>query len=82
MIVVFLSFVLGADVAVKQIGLGLAAAVFIDATLVRMLLVPSVMALLGNANWWLPRPLARVLPATFPREDEPLAESRDGAAAR
>src|SRR6202012_3964564 len=69
MIVVFLSFVLGADVAVKQIGLGLAAAVFIDATLVRMLLVPAVMELLGSANWWLPRPLARLLPATFARGD-------------
>ena len=86
MIVVFLSFVLGADVAVKQIGLGLAAAVFIDATLVRMLLVPAVMELLGKANWWLPRPLARLLPATSLRadslredslrEDEPLAGSQ------
>jgi RND superfamily putative drug exporter len=80
MIVVFLSFVLGADVAVKEIGLGLAAAVFIDATLVRMLLVPAVMELLGRANWWLPRPLARMLPATFLREDEPLAEGPAKAA--
>jgi uncharacterized membrane protein YdfJ with MMPL/SSD domain len=62
MIVVFLSFVLGADVSVKQIGLGLAVAVLIDATLVRLVLVPAVMELLGNANWWLPRPLARILP--------------------
>ena len=62
MIVVFLSVVLGADVAVKQIGLGLAAAVLIDATLVRLVLVPAVMELLGKANWWLPRPLARILP--------------------
>jgi len=62
MIVVFLSVVLGADVAVKQIGLGLAVAVLIDATLVRLVLVPAVMELLGTANWWLPRPLARILP--------------------
>ena len=62
MVVVFLSVVLGADVAVKQIGLGLAAAVLIDATMVRLVLVPAVMELLGNANWWLPRPLARILP--------------------
>jgi uncharacterized membrane protein YdfJ with MMPL/SSD domain len=62
MVVVFLSFVLGANVAVKQIGLGLAVAVLIDATLVRMVLVPAVMELLGPANWWLPAPLARVLP--------------------
>jgi RND superfamily putative drug exporter len=55
MVVVFLSFVLGADVSVKQIGLGLAVAVLIDATLVRLVLVPAVMELLGAANWWLPR---------------------------
>jgi uncharacterized membrane protein YdfJ with MMPL/SSD domain len=61
MVVVFLSFVLGANVAVKQIGLGLAVAVLIDATLVRMVLVPAVMELLGKANWWLPAPLARIL---------------------
>ena len=73
MVVVFLSFVLGANVSVKQVGLGLAVAVLIDATVVRMVLVPAVMELLGPANWWLPRPLARVLPAASPREGEPLA---------
>jgi RND superfamily putative drug exporter len=73
MIVVFLSFVAGANVSVKQIGLGLAVAVLIDATLVRMVLVPAVMELLGKANWWLPGPLARVLPKTSLSEDEPLA---------
>jgi RND superfamily putative drug exporter len=62
MVVVFLSFVLGANVSVKQVGLGLAAAVLIDATLVRLVLVPAVMELLGRANWWLPGPLDRVLP--------------------
>ncbi|HEV2375256.1 MAG TPA: MMPL family transporter, partial [Streptosporangiaceae bacterium] len=62
MIVVFLANVLGPEVSVKQIGLGLAAAVFIDATLVRLVLVPAAMELLGRANWWLPRPLARILP--------------------
>jgi uncharacterized membrane protein YdfJ with MMPL/SSD domain len=61
MIVVFLSFVLGANVSVKQVGLGLAVAVLIDATLVRLVLVPAVMELLGKANWWLPKPLARLL---------------------
>ena len=70
MVVVFLSFVLGANVAVKQIGLGLAVAVLIDATLVRMVLVPAVMELLGKANWWLPAPLARILPQASPGEDE------------
>jgi hypothetical protein len=51
MVVVFLSFVLTRDVSVKQIGLGLAAAVLVDATVVRMVLVPAVMELLGKANW-------------------------------
>jgi RND superfamily putative drug exporter len=73
MVVVFLSFVLGADVSVKQIGLGLAVAVLIDATLVRMVLVPAVMELLGKANWWLPGWLGRMLPKTSLSEDEPPA---------
>jgi uncharacterized membrane protein YdfJ with MMPL/SSD domain len=76
MVVVFLSFVLGADVSVKQVGLGLAVAVLIDATVVRMVLVPAVMELLGPANWWLPRPLARILPNTSAREGEPPAGTR------
>jgi RND superfamily putative drug exporter len=73
MVVVFLSFVAGGQVSVKQIGLGLAVAVLIDATLVRMVLVPAVMELLGKANWWLPGPLARVLPKASLSEDEPPA---------
>ena len=89
MVVVFLSFVLGADVSVKQIGLGLAVAVLIDASIVRLVLVPAVMELLGKANWWLPRPLARILPdagrdsardAVPAGEDHPAARSRAGAA--
>ena len=62
MVVVFLSFVLTPDVSVKQIGLGLAAAVLVDATVVRLVLVPAVMELLGTANWWLPGWLERRLP--------------------
>jgi RND superfamily putative drug exporter len=62
MISVFLAFVLGDQVFLKMIGLGMATAIFVDATLVRMVLVPSTMELLGDANWWLPRPLARILP--------------------
>jgi putative drug exporter of the RND superfamily len=62
MISVFLAFVATDDVTVKMFGLGLATAVFVDATLVRMVLVPSTMSLLGSANWWLPRWLDRVLP--------------------
>jgi uncharacterized membrane protein YdfJ with MMPL/SSD domain len=76
MVVVFLSFVLGADVSVKQVGLGLAVAVLIDATVVRMVLVPAVMELLGPANWWLPRPLARILPKTSAHEGEPPVDTR------
>jgi uncharacterized membrane protein YdfJ with MMPL/SSD domain len=64
MVVVFLSFDLTPDVSVKQIGLGLAAAVLVDATLVRLVLVPAVMELLGKANWWLPAWLDRILPGT------------------
>jgi uncharacterized membrane protein YdfJ with MMPL/SSD domain len=62
MVVVFLSFDLTPDVSVKQIGLGLAAAVLVDATVVRLVLVPAVMELLGKANWWLPGWLDRLLP--------------------
>jgi uncharacterized membrane protein YdfJ with MMPL/SSD domain len=63
MVVVFLSFDLTPDPGVKQVGLGLAVAVLIDATVVRLVLVPAVMEMLGQANWWLPRWLAKVMPA-------------------
>jgi RND superfamily putative drug exporter len=62
MIAVFLSVMLGADIGVKQLGLGLAVAVFVDATVVRLVLVPAMMELFGTANWWLPRWLDRLLP--------------------
>ncbi len=62
MISVFLAFVASENVTVKMFGLGLATAVFIDATVVRMVLVPATMSLLGSANWWLPRWLDRLLP--------------------
>jgi RND superfamily putative drug exporter len=54
MVCVFGSFVLAPDRDIKEFGLGLAVAVLIDATVVRMVLVPATMALLGNKNWWLP----------------------------
>jgi RND superfamily putative drug exporter len=63
MIFVFGSFVLGDERALKIAGLGLAVAVAIDATVVRLVLVPATMELLGDRNWWLPRWLDRVLPA-------------------
>jgi putative drug exporter of the RND superfamily len=62
MISVFGAFVLGDDPNGKLFGLGLAAAVFIDATIVRMVLVPATMSLVGRANWWLPGWLDRILP--------------------
>ena len=62
MVTVFLSSVLGEAVLGKMFGLGLAAAVFIDATLVRMVLVPATMELLGDRNWWLPAWIDRLLP--------------------
>jgi RND superfamily putative drug exporter len=62
MIAVFMSFVLGDLRVLKLLGLGLATAIFVDATIVRMVLVPSTMELLGNANWWIPKWLERVLP--------------------
>jgi RND superfamily putative drug exporter len=58
MCVVFLAFGLASVVIIKAIGIGLAIAIAIDATIVRILIVPSVMRLLGRANWWAPRPLS------------------------
>ena len=52
----------GDEPTVKMIGLGLATAVFVDATIVRMVLVPATMQLLGDANWWFPRWLERIVP--------------------
>jgi RND superfamily putative drug exporter len=62
MISVFGAFVLSSDVTAKLFGVGLGVAVLLDVTLVRMVLVPAAMSLLGHRAWWLPRPLARVLP--------------------
>ena len=62
MVFVFGSFLLEADRIIKLFGLGLAVAVLLDATIVRMLLVPATMELLGDRNWWLPRWLDRILP--------------------
>jgi len=78
MVVVFGSFLGESDRIVKLFGLGLAMAVLIDATIVRMLLVPATMELLGDRNWWLPRWLDRVLPRVHieapPDLDAELAE--------
>ena len=62
MVFVFGSFVLNGDPTVKQFGIGLAVAVLLDATIVRCLLVPALMVLMGRANWYLPRWVDRLLP--------------------
>ncbi|HXY72956.1 MAG TPA: MMPL family transporter, partial [Actinomycetota bacterium] len=63
MIAVFFSFVVGFDMRqIKEIGFGLAVAVLVDATVVRMVLVPATMELLGSANWWFPEWLSRRVP--------------------
>ena len=62
MVVVFGGFVLFPDRALQLFGLGLATAVLVDATIVRLILVPATMELLGDRNWWLPGWLDRTLP--------------------
>jgi putative drug exporter of the RND superfamily len=62
MIAVFSGFILGSNPTAKMFGLGLAVAVLVDATIVRLVLVPATMKLLGDANWWLPSWLDRLLP--------------------
>ncbi|MGD9703183.1 MAG: MMPL family transporter [Acidimicrobiia bacterium] len=62
MVVVFGSFLLENDRVLKLMGIGLATAIALDATVVRMLLVPATMELLGDKNWWLPRWIERILP--------------------
>ena len=67
MVAVFLGFASEVDVVVKQIGVGMAVAILLDATVVRMVLVPATMSLLGDWNWWVPGWLDRVLPTCAPR---------------
>jgi RND superfamily putative drug exporter len=76
MIAVFCGFALDSSVAVKMIGTGLAVAVLVDATLVRLVLVPATMTLLGRWNWWLPGRLDRVLPGSA-RVPAPIAGPAD-----
>ena len=76
MVFVFGSFVLNGDPTVKQFGIGLAAAVILDATVVRCLLVPARMVSLGKANWYLPRWLGRILPR-ISIEGEEYFKARD-----
>jgi putative drug exporter of the RND superfamily len=62
MVVVFGGFLLDPSRMLQQFGLGLAAAVLLDAVVIRSLILPAVMRLLGARAWWLPAPVARILP--------------------
>ena len=75
MVAVFVGFAIDPDITVKMMGVGMAAAVLVDATIVRLVLVPATMTLLGRANWWLPGWLDRLLP-------ELRIEPGDGPAVR
>jgi putative drug exporter of the RND superfamily len=70
MVVVFLSFAVADEIFLRLFGVGMAAAIIVDATVVRMVLVPAVMQVLGRANWWIPQWLDRILPRFDP---EPVA---------
>jgi RND superfamily putative drug exporter len=72
MVAVFLGFASEVDVTVKMLGLGMATAILLDATVVRMVLVPATMAMLGRWNWWLPTWLDRILPGVSVDGEEPL----------
>jgi RND superfamily putative drug exporter len=74
MVCVFGSFVFGPEVALKIMGLGLAVAVLVDATVVRLVLVPSTMELLGDWNWWIPKWLDRILPRVHVEAQKSLEE--------
>jgi RND superfamily putative drug exporter len=74
---VFGSFMVGDERSIKMIGFALASAIFIDATVVRLILVPSAMELMGRANWWAPDWLVRVLP-TIRVDAEPEASPAGG----
>jgi RND superfamily putative drug exporter len=77
MLVVFLSFVTGDQRVVKAFGLALASAVFLDAFVVRSLLLPSLLQLLDSRTWWLPATLDRLLPRIAVEAPTPLLLPRD-----
>jgi RND superfamily putative drug exporter len=80
MVVVFAVFALTGVPQIKEIGVGLSVAIALDATLVRLVLVPATMELMGDANWWLPKALDRVLPNMDFESDTP-AHDEDRAPA-
>jgi uncharacterized membrane protein YdfJ with MMPL/SSD domain len=74
MVAVFATFIATGVASIQQIGLGTAVAIALDATLVRLVLVPAAMAVMGRWNWWLPRPLRRILPRGELERFEPAPE--------
>lgn len=80
-VIVFAGFATGQMVGIKEMGLALALAVFVDATLVRCLLVPATMSLLGEANWWAPGPLRRLYARFGVSEGAPSRPSTTGSRA-
>ena len=79
MVSVFLAFVINGDPTVKQFGLGMAVAVAVDATVIRCLLVPAIMSLLGSAGWWMPKWLQRATPELSIEGGEWFSESKAAA---
>ena len=78
MVVVFGTFALTGVPQIKEIGVGLAVAIALDATLVRLVLVPAAMELMGDWNWWLPKRLDRILPhADFEMSEPDARLARD-----
>jgi len=88
MVSVFLAFVINGDPTVKQFGLGMAVAVAVDATVVRCVLVPAIMSLLGSSGWWLPKWMERATrssrskttngsPSTKPRRSRPMRYNKN-----
>jgi RND superfamily putative drug exporter len=81
MVAVFAAFIPSDDVLIKIIGVGMGSAILIDATVVRMLLVPAVMHWLGRATWWLPAWLDRRMPKLQvegrPEKSLPVATNRE-----
>jgi RND superfamily putative drug exporter len=62
MVAVFASFILGDSRTIKEFGVGLASAIFVDVVFVRLIIVPAVITLIGNRSWWFPRGLDNALP--------------------
>ena len=77
MILVFGSFILGGNRVIKEFGIGLAGGILVDAVLIRMAIVPSIMMMFGKANWWFPAWLDRILPKLSVDADDLAAHVPD-----